>query len=72
MIGVSSQTWNPFGDEGSAKDEGVRPIPDGLDPRSFWDKCKADFEYYAEHCLRIRVKNVESGRNEMIPFILNS
>ena len=65
-------SWSPFDVQGSASDEdALRPIPGNLSPEAFWDKCKKSFEYYAEHCLRIRVKDRETGRNKMIPFLLN-
>jgi len=64
--------WDPFGEAGERRTVEERPIPDGLDAKGFWKRCKQDFRYYAEHCLRIRVKDYVSGKNEMVPFILRS
>ena len=64
--------WTPFKDSEQKGEEGdERQIPDGLTPQQFWDKCAQDRRYYFKHCLRIRVKNYDTGKNEMVPFILN-
>lgn len=62
--------WHPFkkGTEGRQGAERP-PIPQGLSPEEFWDKCQKEREYYFKHCLKIRVK--EDGRNKMVPLILN-
>ena len=68
-----AENWDPFDTPGGGDDEdAVRHIPDNLSPKEFWERCKSDFEYYALHCLRIRVKDIETGRNKMIPFALNA
>ena len=62
--------WHPFKKDGEARESLERPpIPDGLTPEAFWDRCQNDRRYYFEHCLKIRVKI--DGKNLMVPLVLN-
>ena len=70
-MSVATTNWEAFPDSVTKKAIEEQSIPGGLTSQQFWDRCRDDRRFYFEHCLLIRVKNPQTGRNEMIPFLLN-
>ena len=70
-MNAATTNWEAFPESISKQELEDQSIPGGMTAQEFWDRCRMDRRFYFKHCLLIRVKNPGTGRNEMIPFVLN-